>query len=105
MDSKPLSFGLKESTIQKINGVFSAYPEVEKAVIYGSRAKGTHRKGSDIDLTLLGSCLTPEHLNRIESQLEDLMLIYSIDLSIFNDIDNPDLMDHINRVGQVFYFR
>ncbi len=86
-----------------MRGVFSNYSGIEKAVIYGSRAKGNHRHGSDIDITLFGEHLTHEQLNRIETQLDDLMLVYSIDLSLFKYIDAPDLIEHINRVGRVFY--
>ena len=103
MPTNILRFGLKESTIQQINAVFSCYPDIEKAVIYGSRAKGNYRNGSDIDITLFGENLTYEQLNRIETQLDNLLLIYTIDLSLFKYIDAPDLIEHIKRVGQVFY--
>ena len=98
-----MKYGLKEHTIEKMNGVFAQFPEVEKVMLYGSRAKGTYRPGSDIDLTLMGSALNLKTLFRIETELDDLLLPYMIDLSIFEHIDNPDLIDHINRVGKVFY--
>ncbi|MCO6489554.1 MAG: nucleotidyltransferase domain-containing protein [Phaeodactylibacter sp.] len=100
-----MKFGLKEHTIEKMNSVFAQFPEVEKVILYGSRAKETYRPGSDIDLTLLGSKLNLKTLFRIETELDDLLLPYMIDLSIFEHIDNPDLIDHINRVGKVFYQR
>lgn len=100
-----LRFGLKESTINHINAVFSQYPDIEKVVLYGSRAKGNYRDGSDIDLTLMGGALSHAQLNRIETQLDDLLLPYTIDLSIFESIDNENLIDHIWRVGVVFYER
>ena len=50
----PLRFGLKETVIEQIAGVLSGHSEVESAILYGSRAKGNYRKGSDIDLTLTG---------------------------------------------------
>lgn len=103
MPADTLQFGLKESTINQINDVLACYPEIEKAVIYGSRAKGNYRTGSDIDITLFGNMLTHEHLNRIETQLDDLPLVYTIDLSLFNYIDSPELLEHINRVGKLFY--
>lgn len=103
MPADTLQFGLKESIISQINSVFSNYPDIEKAVIYGSRAKGNYRNGSDIDITLLGENLTLAQLNRIETQLDDLMLVYSTDISLFKYIDAPDLIEHINRVGKVFY--
>jgi len=98
-----LHFGLKESTINQINNVFASYPSIEKVVIYGSRAKGNYRNGSDIDITLFGNNVTYEQLNRIETQLDNLSLAYSIDLSLFKYIDAPNLIEHINRVGQIFY--
>ena len=100
-----LRFGLKESTISRINAVFSQYPDIEKVVLYGSRAKGNYREGSDIDLTLMGNALSHAQLNRIETQIDDLLLPYTIDLSIFEHIDNANLIDHIRRVGVVFYER
>jgi predicted nucleotidyltransferase len=102
-DTPPLRFGLKEATIIAINSVFSGYSEIEKAMIYGSRAMGNYRNGSDIDLTLLGDSLTYTQLNRIETQIDDLLLPYSVDLSLFNHLDNPDLIEHIKRVGKIFY--
>ena len=97
-------FGLKETTIQKICGVFARHPQVEKAVLYGSRAKGTSKNGSDIDLTLLGGeDLTLEVLFHILDEIDDLLLPYTFDLSIFQQISDPDVIDHIRRVGVVFY--
>jgi len=99
----PLRFGLKEATIIAMNSVFAGHSEIEKAVIYGSRAMGNYRNGSDIDLTLLGDSLTYTQLSRIETQIDELLLPYSVDLSLFNHLDNPDLIEHIKRVGKIFY--
>lgn len=95
--------GLKTSTIDKINGVFALYPNIQQAILYSSRAKGTFRNGSDIDLTLKGDNLTYRELLRIENELDDLLLPYKIDLSLFRQIENPNLIEHIERVGVVFY--
>ena len=96
-------YGLKEKHITAIRSVFSKYPQVEKAILYGSRAKGNYRNGSDIDLTLAGKDLDLKILSKIENELDDLMLPYKIDLSILRKIDNPDLSEHIKRVGKIFY--
>lgn len=101
-----LRFGLKEATIEKICGVLEQFPQVEKAIIYGSRAKGNYKNGSDIDLTLQGSAdLTLEIVYKIEIQLDDLLLPYTFDLSVFAHLTDPDFIDHIQRVGLVFYER
>jgi uncharacterized protein len=101
----PHQFGLKLATINKILGVFEHYPEVESAILYGSRAKGNYRNGSDIDLTLTGEQLTYRILGRIEDEIDDLLLPYLFDISIFSHIEDPDVVDHINRVGIPFYQR
>jgi len=99
-------FGLKETTIRKICGIFVKYPQVEKAVLYGSRAKGNYKNGSDIDLTIVGGKeLTREVLYRIMDEIDELLLPYSFDLSLLHDITDPDVQEHIQRVGCVFYER
>jgi predicted nucleotidyltransferase len=98
-----MNHGLSEKTVERIRGVLARFPEVEKAVLYGSRAKGTQRPGSDIDLTLCGNNLGHMHLARIDEALDDLLLPYQIDLSEMTSLTNPVLLDHIRRVGMVFY--
>ena len=99
-------FGLKETTIEKICAVFAKFPQVEKAVLYGSRAKGNYKNGSDIDLTLCGGQdLTLNVLYKIATELDDLLLPYTIDLSVFAQLTNPDFIEHIQRVGLVFHER
>jgi len=97
-------FGLPEKTIGLINEIFSKYPEVEKAIIYGSRARGDYRNGSDIDLTILGdvSFRDKTHIARL---IDDLPIPYMCDLSILKDIKNQNLVEHIERVGKTFYER
>lgn len=95
--------GLQPKTIASINNVFHKHPEVEKAILYGSRAKGDFRPGSDIDLTLKGETLNLTILNRIENELDELLLPYKIDLSLYHHIKNPEFLEHIQRVGKVFY--
>ena len=98
-------FGLKPEAIAKINQIFAEYPEISKAILYGSRAKGNYKNGSDIDLTLISDRLNHRQLLQIQNQIDDLLLPYSIDLSIFSSIDNLHLIEHIDRVGITFYER
>ena len=98
-----MKFGLKEKNIEQINGVFVQYPQIEKVILYGSRAKGNFKNGSDIDLTLNGNGLNLSVINKISLELDDLLLPYSFDVSIFKQISNPDLVEHIKRVGIIFY--
>jgi len=99
-----MKYGLPEAVREKICSVLSRYPQVELAILYGSRAKGNYKNGSDIDLTLRGSAdLTLNVLYKILNDLDDLLLPYSIDLSIFDDISDRDVIEHIQRVGVIFY--
>ena len=100
-----LRFGLQEATIEKICAVLAKFPPVEKAVLYGSRAKGNYKNGSDIDLTLCGKALTLKIMYQIATELDDLLLPYTLDLSIFEQLSNPDFIEHIQRVGLLFYQR
>ena len=100
-----MNCGLTEATVENIRAVFARFPEIEKAVLYGSRAKGNFKTGSDIDLTLYGEALTSDLCATIASALDDLMLPYTIDLSSFGDLDHAKLREHIERVGVLFYER
>jgi len=100
-----MNHGLSASTVERILAVLTHYPEIDKAVLYGSRAKGNYRTGSDIDLTLFGDRITHTLLTRLDNELDDLLLPYKFDISRFADLTHPDLIDHIHRVGVVFYVR
>lgn len=95
--------GLTKNEIERIRNVFSKYIQVEQVLIYGSRAMGTFKPSSDIDLTLIGKHIDLSTLLKIEFDLDDLMLPYKFDVSIYDKITNPDFVDHINRVGKEFY--
>src|SRR5690606_20666764 len=97
-----MNYGLNKTAIEKISDVFEAHPDIDEAIIYGSRAIGTYREGSDIDITLKGN-ISFESLLGIERELDDLMLPYTFDISRYETIKNNDLLDHIQRVGKVFY--
>ena len=100
-----MSYGLPANTVLAIQGVLEGFPQVEKAVLYGSRAKGNHKPGSDIDLTLFGAELTDRLSSQIYWALDDLLLPYKIDLSLFSELRHAALIDHIRRVGIPLYER
>lgn len=97
-----MRFGLNETVITRINSLCQLYDGIEQVIIYGSRAKGNYKPGSDIDLTIVGN-IDHSTMFKLEDEIDDLLLPYLIDLSILQKIENPDLLDHIRRVGQVFY--
>lgn len=101
-----MKFGLNESTITALQSVLRRYPQIQKAILYGSRAKGTYKAGSDIDLTLVGNAhLNDTLLAQIECEIDDLLLPYTIDLSILDSISDFEVRAHIDRAGIIFYQR
>ncbi len=98
-----MKYGLSKETINSIIGCLATVPHIEEAIIYGSRAKRNYRKGSDIDLALKVENLTLKDVLKLENDLDDLLLPYLFDISIFHHINDPDLIEHIRRVGKAFY--
>jgi predicted nucleotidyltransferase len=98
-----IQFGLKQEDIDKINHVFATYNDIDSVIIYGSRAKGNFKIGSDIDLTINENSISFPKFLEIENTLDDLLLPYKIDLSLKRQITNIDLLSHIDRVGKLFY--
>ncbi len=97
--------GLTKEEITSIRAVFSKYQQIEEVLIYGSRAMGNFKPASDIDLTLIGKAIDLSLQIKIEFDLDDLMLPYKFDISIYDKITNPEFLDHINRIGKKFYKR
>ena len=98
-----MQFGLNDMELQALRDVLASIPEVDEAIIYGSRARGTNRIASDIDLTLKGKALTYMQLALLDARIDDLYLPYFVDLSLFSMLKNPDLLESINREGKVLY--
>jgi uncharacterized protein len=97
-------FGLHKSTISLIHSILRKHQDIEKAVIYGSRAKGNYREGSDIDLALFGDVGLRTVANVLD-ELDDSYLPYTFDVAAYVALKNDKLKEHIDRVGMVFYER
>lgn len=98
-------FGLPYQTLAEIRHILSDFPALEKAILYGSRATGKYRPGSDIDLTLIGAQLDLDILGKIRTRLEESSIPYQVDLSLWDALEHPALREHIERVGVLFYER
>ncbi|GBU25051.1 hypothetical protein R83H12_01690 [Fibrobacteria bacterium R8-3-H12] len=93
-------FGISQNALDKIKAVLFSAQGIEQVILYGSRAKGNYKEGSDIDLVIKGN-LTFNDLVKISVNLDDLNLPWKIDLSLYSQIKNEKLLEHINRVGKV----
>ncbi|MDD5297348.1 MAG: nucleotidyltransferase domain-containing protein [Rhodocyclaceae bacterium] len=101
-EQRASAWGLKPAVVEQMGKVFRGHPGILRVILYGSRAKGTFQPGSDIDLTVEGDLSLAELLH-LEGELDDLLLPYQIDLSLLRQIDDRAVLDHIGRVGQVFF--
>jgi type I restriction enzyme S subunit len=98
-----MKFGLEENIIEKITRVLEEQPKVDKAYIFGSRAKGDYRPDSDIDIALKGYDLTVEDLLKLGAAIDKLKIGYEVDFVDYNSIKEEALKEHVNRVGKEFY--
>ncbi len=99
------TFGLSHAILQQLCAEFARTPAILRVLVFGSRAKGNYRPGSDIDIALMAPKLTAAQLGELENRLDDLLLPYQIDLCHFDTLQNPALIDHIQRVGQPIFPR
>ncbi len=85
--------------------VFAKNPRIEKVILYGSRGKGTFKPFSDVDITLVGGDLSTTDLADTINTIDDLLLPYMFDVSLYHKLKSPELIDHINRRGIIVYKR
>jgi type I restriction enzyme S subunit len=100
-----MKFGLPDDIIEKIQKVIESDAKVDKAYVFGSRAKGNYKDGSDIDIAIKGQEITYNDVLSLNVKLDDCNLIYRIDLLDYATIKEPALKEHIDRVGIEFYSR
>lgn len=97
-----MNYGLSDKTYNKLVSVFEKYPEIQKVIIYGSRAGGNFKEGSDIDITLLGDNISDKLLSKIFWEVDDLDTPYLFDISIYSNLNN-EFQSEIDKKGKDFY--
>ncbi len=100
-----MKFGLAQHIIDNLITVFEQHPKVDKALVFGSRAKGNYRPDSDIDIAIKGQDLNTDDIIAMSVAFEEKGITHKIDLINYQSIQEPDLKDHIDRVGVEFYSR
>jgi uncharacterized protein len=98
------NYGLKDADLKIICNVFHNEGKIEEAIIFGSRAQGNYKNGSDIDIALKGKEIDAGIISQISYQLnEETLLPYKFDIINYNAISNKDLVDQINQTGIIIY--
>ncbi len=95
------NFGLPQRTLDDLLEYFKNKPEIEKVIIYGSRAKGTYHNGSDIDFAIVSD--NNENFYRISGELDDLPTPYKFDVIDYNSLTQENIKNSIDKDGVVFY--
>lgn len=96
-------FGLPDSAVRGLRSVLAKHSQVRRAIVFGSRAKGNFRPGSDIDLALDAPDMPFSELLSIEREIDDLLLPYETDVVLLTQVESPPLLEHIARVGKTFW--
>jgi len=99
-----MNFGLKESDLAYIVDAIKKLPEIKKAVIFGSRAKGNYKAGSDVDIAIYGEKVNFNTVSALQANLEEEgPLPYFFDIVDYTHLEHQELKDHIKRVGKIIF--
>ncbi len=99
-------FGLIDSDLVFLSNLFQKYSSIDEVIIFGSRAKGNYKNGSDVDLAIKSQSIGNEELNAMDDALnENSNLPYKFDIVHYEKIQTPELKDHIDRVGKILFLR
>lgn len=96
-------YGLTDRSYQELLQILASIPEIEQAVLYGSRARGDYGRASDIDLSLKGSRLTRRALRQLNDRLYESHIPYFFDTNIYTEIKNERFKANIDNDGKVIY--
>ena len=95
--------GLTTNDIETIHNIFRKYPNVRLVFLFGSRAKGNYKKGSDIDLAIMNKGVNIDTIFKIKREFEESSLPYFVDLINYFELEHKELREHIDRIGIEFY--
>ena len=96
-------FGLSAAILDDLRRGFSAYPEIERVLIFSSRAKGGFRDGSDIDLAVFAPAMSAERFTRLWNELDALPLLFKLDVLHWDRLDNLRLKEKVLAEGKIFF--
>ena len=97
-------FGLLDSDFEFLSNLFQKYSSINEVIIFGSRAKGNYKNGSDVDLAIKSITIENQEINEIDDELnENSNLPYKFDIVHYEKIQTPELKEHIDHVGKVIF--
>lgn len=97
------TFGLTQRDMNTLVSILQKHNTIKDVVIFGSRAKGNYKTGSDIDLVIMNKDVSNTELIQLKNDFEESSLPYFVDVLNYHSIQTPDLINHISRVGEQLY--
>jgi proline iminopeptidase len=101
--AEQINFGLSPAIIASLRAIFAKYRAIEKVLIFGSRAKGTAKPSSDIDLAVFAPAMSAQQFTELWSELDNLPLVFKLDVLHWDTLDNGDLKAKIKSEGKKIY--
>jgi len=95
-------FGIQEKSFKIIKEILEKNINIEKKVIFGSRATGKHRVSSDIDIAIYGKNITFNDISRILGEIDESDIVYKVDIVHYESLNNEKLKENINKEGVEF---
>jgi len=92
----PAFGGLPPQTLAQIQAVLVSFPQIRWLKLYGSRAMGNYRPGSDIDLAFSGPV---DCTAQLAGAFEELPIPYLVDVTHWESLAHDGLRQHIEQVG------
>ncbi|MDR2085668.1 MAG: nucleotidyltransferase domain-containing protein [Dysgonamonadaceae bacterium] len=96
-------FGLSKRDIETIYDILEKYSDIHSVYLFGSRAKGTYRQGSDIDLAIINNQLSLNQIIQLKDDFENSSLPYFVDIVDYTAIKDPLLKKSIRQFGKEIY--
>lgn len=94
---------ISEKLKLELENIFSEYEEIEKVLLFGSRARDDYRVNSDVDICLFGKSITHLILAKVSMDVDELNTPLSFDILSFNEITKVELIDNILKEGIEIY--
>lgn len=86
-------YGLLEKDMDYILKALKQFDEIDRAILYGSRAMGNYKKGSDVDIAIQGEKVTEKTIFELDDLLNEVYpLPYFFDIVHFEKLTNQNLM-------------
>lgn len=102
-DEYSMTFGLASAIVTDFNRIFRHFSEIERVLIFGSRAKNTYKDSSDIDLAVIAPTMADDTFAQLWNAIDDLPLVFKVDLLHWDKLTDERLKTKILREGQLFY--